>query len=215
MATKIASEQEITTPEGPSNSHGTRSMTAQRSGGVAVDGGEHHLGVAARRSIAALRVAIGFVFLWAFLDKAFGLGYSTPSARAWIHGGSPTKGFLASVDVGPFESLAHDIAGTWWADSLFMLGLLGVGVALMLGFALRIAAVSGGLILLMMWAAEWPLARFTSGGDPSGSVNPLVDYHIVYALALIVIVLTTDPLRTLAGRVWTAIPFVGHHSWLT
>jgi hypothetical protein len=39
-----------------------------------------------------LRVALGVEFLWAFLDKTFGLGYATPSAKAWIHGGSPTKG---------------------------------------------------------------------------------------------------------------------------
>ena len=38
--------------------------------------------------------------LWAFLDKTFGLHYSTPSSKAWIHGGSPTKGFLTSIDVG-------------------------------------------------------------------------------------------------------------------
>ena len=44
-------------------------------------------------------------------------------------GGSPTKGFLSSVDVGPFTTAFHAIAGTWWADWLFMLGLLGVGVA--------------------------------------------------------------------------------------
>lgn len=31
--------------------------------------------------------------LWAFLDKTFGLGYSTRVAKAWVNGGSPTKGF--------------------------------------------------------------------------------------------------------------------------
>jgi thiosulfate dehydrogenase [quinone] large subunit len=48
-----------------------------------------------RVAIAVMRVAIGFVFLWAFLDKTFGFGYAIPSARAWIHGGSPTKGSSA------------------------------------------------------------------------------------------------------------------------
>jgi hypothetical protein len=56
---------------------------------------------AAGISLAVLRVSMGFVFLWAFLDKTFGLHYATPSAKAWIHGGSPTQGFLKSVDVGP------------------------------------------------------------------------------------------------------------------
>ncbi|HET9172689.1 MAG TPA: hypothetical protein VFN97_24905, partial [Actinospica sp.] len=30
-------------------------------------------------AIAVIRVGTGFVFLWAFLDKTFGLGYATPS----------------------------------------------------------------------------------------------------------------------------------------
>ena len=215
MTTRTTSEQRPTTSEGLLNSHGTKNAMVDKAETVVVDGGEFHFGAAARRAIAALRVALGLVFLWAFLDKTFGLGYSTPSAKAWINGGSPTKGFLASVDVGPFETLFHNIAGTWWANWLFMVAMLGIGIALLLGVALRIAAVSGTLVLLMMWAAEWPLARFTSAGDPSGSVNPLVDYHIIYALGLIVIALSTDPVRTLGGRVWTAIPFVGHRGWLT
>src|SRR3546814_5818912 len=41
--------------------------------------------------MAALRVGVGSVFLWAFLDKLFGLGYSTPSERSWLNGGSPTR----------------------------------------------------------------------------------------------------------------------------
>ena len=31
----------------------------------------------AARALAVLRIATGFVFLWAFLDKTFGLGYAT------------------------------------------------------------------------------------------------------------------------------------------
>lgn len=27
--------------------------------------------------------------MWAFFDKAFGLGYATEPSAAWIHGGSP------------------------------------------------------------------------------------------------------------------------------
>ncbi len=84
-------------------------------------------------AIAALRVSLGFVFLWAFLDKTFGLGYATPNEKSWISGGSPTKGFLSHVDVGPLQSAFNNIAGTWWADWLFMLGLLTIGVALILG----------------------------------------------------------------------------------
>src|SRR5688572_9064984 len=45
---------------------------------------------AARYLLAGVRLALGWVFLWAFLDKAFGLGFATSAARAWIDGGSPT-----------------------------------------------------------------------------------------------------------------------------
>jgi len=97
----------------------------------------------AAKFLAVFRVVVGFEFLWAFLDKTFGLGYATPSAKAWINGGSPTKGFLSSVAVGPFEATFHTWAGTPWAAWLFMIGLLGIGIALTLGIGLRIAAVSG------------------------------------------------------------------------
>src|SRR5690606_6862690 len=48
----------------------------------------------ARYVLAAARIAIGWVFLWAFLDKTFGLGFATAREDAWINGGSPTFGFL-------------------------------------------------------------------------------------------------------------------------
>src|SRR5664280_2248217 len=102
---------------------------------------------AAQVAIALLRVAVGFIFLWAFLDKFFGLGYATPSDRAWIHGGSPTNGSLSTVAVGPFESLYHSIAGTWWANTLFMRGLFAIGVAPILGVAVRITMFAGPLLL--------------------------------------------------------------------
>jgi thiosulfate dehydrogenase [quinone] large subunit len=154
------------------------------------------------------------VFLWAFLDKTFGLGYATPAAKAWINGGSPTKGFLASVEVGPFQSFFHAIAGTWWANSLFMLGLLAVGVALIAGIGLRVSAVSGGLMMVMMWLAEFPLARTTAAGEPSGSTNPLVDYHILYAVVLIVLAAAYAGHTWGLGRIWTRLPVVQKHRWM-
>ena len=59
--------------------------------------------------------------------------------------GSPTTGSLSTVAVGPFESRYQSIvesryqsiAGTWWANTLFMLGLFTIGVAPILGVAVR------------------------------------------------------------------------------
>jgi thiosulfate dehydrogenase [quinone] large subunit len=168
----------------------------------------------ATKFLAIVRMVVGVEFLWAFADKTFGLGYATPAARAWINGGSPTKGFLSRVAVGPFESTFHTIAGAAWADWLFMAGLLGIGLALIFGIGLRIAAVSGTLMMLMMWAAEWPLARFTSAGEPSLSTNPIVDYHIIYALALIALALTYAGHTWGLGRRWARLRFVRRNRWL-
>jgi thiosulfate dehydrogenase (quinone) large subunit len=168
----------------------------------------------ATKFLAIVRVVLGVEFLWAFLDKTFGLGYATPAARAWINGGSPTKGFLSRVAVGPLEGTFHAIAGAAWADWLFMAGLLGIGIALILGIGLRAAAVSGTVMMVLMWAAEWPLARFTSAGEPSMSTNPIVDYHIIYALVLIALAVTYAGHTWGLGKLWARLPFVQRHRWL-
>jgi thiosulfate dehydrogenase (quinone) large subunit len=175
---------------------------------------ERTITAGAAKFLAVFRVVLGFAFLWAFLDKTFGLGYATPAERAWINGGSPTKGFLSRVAVGPFESTFHTIAGAAWADWLFMIGLLGIGIALILGIGLRISAVSGTVMMVLMWAAEWPPDKLTSAGEPSMSTNPIVDYHIIYALALIALAVTYAGRTWGLGRWWAGLPFVQRNRWL-
>ena len=157
--------------------------------------------------VALVRVGTGFMFLWAFLDKTFGWGYSTPSARAWIHGGSPTKGFLASVDAGPFQSWFNAWAGHMWADYLFMIGLAAIGVALILGIGVRLAAVCGIALVAMMWFAVYPLAKYGASG-PTGSVNPFVDEHVMDAFALLTVGLFGAGSRFGFGAWWAKLPFV-------
>jgi len=166
----------------------------------------------AGKALAVLRVVTGFVFLWAFLDKLFGLGYATPSKGAWISGGSPTRGFLSSVHVGPFESMFNSWAGTWWADWLFMLGLGAIGIAVIAGVGLRLSAVAGSLMMLMMWAAEWPFAQSMSTGEATHSTNPIIDYHIIYALILIVVAAAAGGNTWGLGRRWADV--VGERTWL-
>jgi thiosulfate dehydrogenase [quinone] large subunit len=123
---------------------------------------------------AAARIALGWVFLWAFIDKMFGLGFATPAAKAWINGGSPTTGFLKGTGENALGGLFGGLAGQAWVDWLFMLGLAGVGGALLLGAGLRIAAAAGATMMVMMWAAQLPL-----------DTNPFMDDHIVYAIVLV------------------------------
>ena len=94
--------------------------------------------------------------------------------RAWLEGGSPTSGFLKFATDGPFAAFYQGLAGNTFIDWLFMLGLLGIGTALLLGIGMRIAVVSGVLLLMMMWSASIPPEN-----------NPVFDEHIVYSLALI------------------------------
>ncbi|MFI6818357.1 hypothetical protein ACIBG7_38585 [Nonomuraea sp. NPDC050328] len=122
---------------------------------------------------AVARIALGWTFLWAFLDKTFGLGYATPAAKAWLNGGSPTTGFLKGAVDNALGGFFAALAGQAWVDWLFMTGLLGIGLALGLGVGTRVAAVTGGLLLVLMWAAALPLAT-----------NPFLDEHLVYAVVL-------------------------------
>lgn len=141
---------------------------------------------AARRALAVLRIAISLVFLWPVLDKTFGLGYATPAERAWVDGGSPTQGYLSSLS-GPFADPFGALAGPA-TDWLFMLGMGATGLALLLGVGTRVAAVSGTLLMALLWATTWPVA--------AGSTNPVVEDHVVTALVVIVVALTR------AGSTW-------------
>ncbi|MFC4463549.1 hypothetical protein ACFPH6_02815 [Streptomyces xiangluensis] len=163
---------------------------------------------------AGLRVLTGFVFLWAFLDKTFGFGYATQSGSGWIDGGSPTKGFLSGVAVGPMESTLQAWAGDAWADWLFMLGLLGIGLAVTAGIGLRLAAIAGTAMMALMWIAEWPPAKHLSDGAASMSTNPFVDYHLIYAVVLIALAVAGAGATWGLGKVWARLPFVSRNRWL-
>jgi thiosulfate dehydrogenase [quinone] large subunit len=156
----------------------------------------------ARYVLGILRIVLGFTFLWAFLDKVFGLGYATPAAKSWLNGGSPTKGFLSSSE-GPFAGLYHNLAGTGFANWAFMLGLLCIGTALILGIGMRVAGVAGTVLYLMMFTVVLP-----------PSTNPIMDDHIVGALAVATVALLAAGDTLGLGRWWKSQPIVQHNPWL-
>jgi thiosulfate dehydrogenase [quinone] large subunit len=158
--------------------------------------------LAARRALAVLRIMFGFYFLWAFLDKTFGLGFATPGERAWVNGGSPTRGFLSGVE-GPFAGIYNAIAGNALIDILFMVGLLGIGLALILGIGMRVAAISGAILYVLMWTAALPM-----------TTNPILDDHITGAMTLIVLALTAAGTTWGLGTWWARQPFVQKNRWL-
>jgi thiosulfate dehydrogenase [quinone] large subunit len=169
--------------------------------------------IAARRTVAVLRIAFGFTFLWAFFDKLLALGYHTGYDQAgqldrfgdaaWIHGGSPTEGFLKFGADGPFEGFYHSIAGDPWADWLFMLGLLGVGVALTVGAGMRLAATAGALMYLLMWTVVLPPEN-----------NPLIDEHVLGAITVVALALLNAGDTWGLGRWWSRTAVVRKHPTL-
>ena len=126
-----------------------------------------------------LRIVMGWTFLWAFLDKTFGLGFATTAENSWLAGGSPTAGFLANAPQGPLAGIFQSLAGSGLVDWLFMLGLLGVGVSLIFGIVTRLGAIAGAAMLALMYFAVLPPEN-----------NPFIDDHIVYILVMVGLVLS-------------------------
>ncbi|MEE8870299.1 MAG: DoxX family protein [Acidipropionibacterium acidipropionici] len=164
---------------------------------------------AARRLLAVLRIATGAMFLCPFFDKSFGLGFSTTTDMAWINGGSPTQGFLGNLDPAkPFSGVLSAIASPV-TDWLFMIGMLGVGLALILGIGTRVAGAAGALLMGMLYLAVLPAV---SGQEPS--TNPVVDQHIILALVAIIVPLTRAGDTWGLGRWWRSLPLVKRNPWL-
>lgn len=153
----------------------------------------------ARGALAFLRIVVGWIFLWAFFDKLLGLGFNTPGERAWINGGSPTRGFLENAD-GAFAGMFQAMAGAApLFDWVFMAGLLGIGVATILGAGVKIAAVSGTLLVFMMYLAQFPLGR------EMAPTNPITTAHWLEAAALITVAATLAGDTFGLGRWWSRI----------
>ncbi len=123
-----------------------------------------------------LRFVMAFIFLWAFFDKVFGLGFATTSDKAWINGGSPTYGFLSFGTKGPFGDFFKSLAGNPIIDWTFMLGLLFIGVALLVNKYVFWAGIAGAVMMVLMWLA----ALFPEN-------NPIIDEHVVYAIVLFIL----------------------------
>ncbi len=154
------------------------------------------------RALALLRIGFGLTFLWAFLDKLLALGFHTGYGQdgtldrfgpaAWINGGSPTEGFLKFGADGPFKAFYNSIGGTVWADTLFMLALLGIGLALTLGIGMRIAAAAGFVLYLMMWTVVLPPEN-----------HPFLDDHILGAISMVVLAAFSAGNTWGLGRAWS------------
>jgi thiosulfate dehydrogenase (quinone) large subunit len=156
-----------------------------------------------------LRIGVGWTFLWAFLDKAFSLGFSTGrnpetgaiaflGADAWVKGGSPTEGFLQFGTKGPFADFYSGLAGQAWIDWVYMTSMLLIGLALILGIAVRPAAIGGIIWMGLFYTASaiWP------------EHNPFLDEHIMTAVILAAIAYVGAGRRLGFGKAWARVPLV-------
>jgi thiosulfate dehydrogenase [quinone] large subunit len=170
-----------------------------------------------QRVFSLLRLAMGWTFLWAFLDKAFALGFSTGRVlddagatvkiaffgdAAWIHGASPTAGVLGFALKGPFTHFYQTITGyqmtqagptsAAWVDWIYMLSMLLIGLALILGVGVRLASIGGIVWMVIFFTATaiWP------------EHNPFVDEHVIYAIVLAALFLANAGRYYGLGRVW-------------
>lgn len=177
--------------------------------------------------LSLTRISIGFVFLWAFLDKLLALGYATGrdaetgavdyfGEKAWINGNHVTEGYLKSA-AGEFGGEPAGVYGEMfkgWGefaigsfrpiDWIFMIALLGVGLALMLGIGTKVGALSATGLLVFMYIAHF-----------DNTNNPFLDDHIVYSLAIIGIVWVELSRQDIGlGNWWRKLPIVQKYSWL-
>jgi thiosulfate dehydrogenase [quinone] large subunit len=152
---------------------------------------------------AALRLAMGWTFFWAFADKLLGLGYATEAGKGWIDGGSPTYGFLNFASKGPLVDLYKGMAASESVEWLFMLGLLVIGLPLLLGVGVRIAGSIGIVMYTLMYTAAITPAN-----------NPFMDAHIIGIIIMAGLVLTAAGSPIGLGRLWVRIPLVKRYPLL-
>lgn len=153
--------------------------------------------------IGLTRIAMGWIFLWPFIDKLFGLGLSTAPEKAWIDGVSPTYGFLKFATKGPFVDIFNTLAGNIFVDWLFMLGLLGIGMSLILGICMKLSTSSGSLLLILMFLAVLPPEH-----------NPIIDEHIIYVLVLQLLLKVQAGNYLGLSKWWSKTTLVQKYRWL-
>ncbi len=147
----------------------------------------------ALRTLGFIRLGLGWIFLWAFIDKVFGFGFATLAGQGWIDGVSPTTEFLKFATAGPLRDLYSSLAGVAGVDWLFMIGLVAIGLSLLTGIGLKIAGWAGAVMMVLFWSAAIPPAH-----------NPLVDEHIVYFFIFGVIAAQPELFARVSLRPWWA-----------
>lgn len=142
-----------------------------------------------QKVLGILRIAMGFTFLWPFLDKLFGLGFGTAPENSWLAGASPTQGFLNYYGVNqnsPFAFLFSDTLGSMYqlVDIVYMGMLLVTGICLIAGVFVRLSSIATIIFMVSIYLSQWIINPALG----TTVYNPLVDDHIIYILILAVFI---------------------------
>ena len=127
-------------------------------------------------TIALLRIAIGWHFLYEGLTKLF-----TPEWTA--------AGYL-EMSSGPFAKIFHAIAASpgmlQFVDFVNIWGLILIGIMLILGIYAKVAIYGGISLLALYYLANPPLVKNDFGPPPEGSYL-IVNKNLIELLALAVL----------------------------
>jgi len=150
-------------------------------------------------TIAVMRIALGLVYLWAFISQGFGIGYTNKATpppdspagapvvyewtfnvdadNGWITSGfdhSPTEAYVDNNLHGPLAFIPQNLP-TGLVDFMWIFALAGLGIALTFGVFANIAGWGGFVMNILIWLATFP-----------PSTNPLIDgEHVTFALAIL------------------------------
>ncbi|HEY7106415.1 MAG TPA: hypothetical protein VH986_08440 [Acidimicrobiia bacterium] len=159
---------------------------------------------------AALRIGLGLLYLWAFIAQGFGVVYTNSTTNAdgtvsygwhfdqdsdagWITSGfehSPTGPYVDKTH-GPLSWIPKNLP-TGLDDFGWIFAIGGLGLALTFGFCMRIAAIGGFLLNILIWFSSFP---------PSS--NPIIDgEHMAFAFSLLLLMFLHADCRWGIGRWW-------------
>ena len=140
------------------------------------------------KGLAALRILLGGGFLFAGLEKVFDFA---GSGKAFTSAGFLQFGSLGTLPgsdpktvVNPTHDLWVSIAGNPGLISvinwLVVVGELGIGIALILGIAVRFAGVMGAILMAFITVAAW---SFANGPFNETVLYTAVALYLAYASA--------------------------------
>ncbi len=148
--------------------------------------------------LGLLRIFFGFEFLWAFLDRFFGLGIATAPEASFLSGAKQTEGYLMFV-TNPDSPFAFIFNGPdalllelgVLVDLMYMGMLLVGGVTLLTGMGVRIGGLSTALFFFSVWLSAIP-----------PQYNPFIEEHFLQMWILLFFAISSSGYWLGLGEHW-------------